>query len=171
MTGGDTCDFVTGPQGIGGPGRFENTQKRENMRTKIRGCRLLRGPLGPPWDPRGPRAYRKATHGPLWALIWPQWVPREPFQVSKGPLQTSKGPFGCPRGCHGPQKGSLVGPLEEFRGPLWAYRGPPTSPHGPPWPLKGPLKTLKGPLLRSKGPHYDTHMIGCPTSNSQLNRR
>ena len=65
VTGGDTRDFVTGPRGIGGPRRFENTQKRENMRTKIRGYTLLRGPLEPPWDPRGPRAYKNATHGPL----------------------------------------------------------------------------------------------------------
>ena len=55
-----------------------------------------KGPLGVPWDLRGPRAYRKATHGPLWALSLPQWVPRKLFKISKGPVQTSKGPFGCP---------------------------------------------------------------------------
>ena len=106
MTGGDTRYFVTGPQGIGGPRRFENARKRKNARTKIRGYILLRGPLEPPWDPRGPRAYRNATHGPLRALSWFQRVPREPFKVPKGPVQTSKAPFGCHRVDHGPQKGS-----------------------------------------------------------------
>ena len=28
--GGNTCNFVTGPQGMGGPQRFENTQKHKN---------------------------------------------------------------------------------------------------------------------------------------------
>ena len=48
VTGGDTRDFFTGPRGIGGPRRFENTLKREKYVHKNKRIYTTKRPLGGP---------------------------------------------------------------------------------------------------------------------------
>ena len=47
VTGDDTCDFVTGPRGIGGPQKFENAKMQKYVH-KNKGIYTTKGPLGAP---------------------------------------------------------------------------------------------------------------------------